>query len=179
ILLQTESSSNSGRPSANIWEEFNSINNGTGKHKGASLLRDIQSKPISPKLIASKKRKLEYSQLSINAYFDAKEAIDKAKEKRANQSLIKWIVSSGISFLAFDNPYFEDYTKALNPSYDPLKRTALATSILDSKAANIIIKVDKELSKIKNLTLCADSWCSGNKVSTYIHTDQSICTTYL
>ncbi|KAF0539387.1 zinc finger bed domain-containing protein 1-like [Gigaspora margarita] len=34
--IQTESSSNSGWPPANIWEEFNSINNGTGKHKGAS-----------------------------------------------------------------------------------------------------------------------------------------------
>ncbi|CAG8834947.1 7227_t:CDS:1, partial [Gigaspora margarita] len=58
----------------------------------------------------------------------------------------------------FNNPYFEDYTKALNPSYDPPKCTALATSILDSKAANIIIKVDKELFKAKNLTLCIKSW---------------------
>ncbi|RIB22904.1 hypothetical protein C2G38_2140003 [Gigaspora rosea] len=104
---------------------------------------------------------------SSNAYFDAKEAIDKAKKKRANQSLIKWIVSSGILFSAFDNPYFEDYTKALNPSYDPPKRTDLTTSILDSEAANIIIKVDKELSKAKNLTLCIDSWCSPLKHSSY------------
>src|SRR6185437_10500332 len=195
-------SSNSGRPPADIWEEFNSINNGAGKHKGAScrycplkwsrgrayemkshlaikckgkvpkeirmkVLRDLQSEPISPESTTSKKRKLEYSQLSVDAYFNAKEAIDQAKEKRANQTLIKWIVSSGISFSAFDNPYFEDYTKALNPSYNPPKRTALSTSILDAEAANIIIKVDKELSKAKNLTLCIDSWCSPLKHSIY------------
>ncbi|CAG8842906.1 43458_t:CDS:1, partial [Gigaspora margarita] len=35
-FIQTESSSNSGWPPADIWEEFNSINNGMGKHKGAS-----------------------------------------------------------------------------------------------------------------------------------------------
>ncbi|CAG8774772.1 14695_t:CDS:2, partial [Gigaspora rosea] len=132
---------NSGRPPADIWEEFNSINNGTEKHKGASckvpkeirmkVLRDIQ-----------------------NAYFDAKEAIDKAKKKRANQSLIKWIVSSGILFSAFDNPYFEDYTKALNPSYDPPKRTDLTTSILDSEAANIIIKV---LEQEHQIFICANN----------------------
>ncbi|KAF0481605.1 zinc finger bed domain-containing protein 1-like [Gigaspora margarita] len=89
--IQTESSSNSGRPPADIWEEFNSINNGAGKHKGASckvpkeirmkVLRDIQSESISPESTASKKRKLEYSQLSVDAYFDVKEAINKAKEK--------------------------------------------------------------------------------------------------
>ncbi|CAG8842270.1 40040_t:CDS:2, partial [Gigaspora margarita] len=58
----------------------------------------------------------------------------------------------------FDNPYFEDYTKALNSIYDPPKYTALATSILDSEIANIIIKVDKELSKAKNLTLYIDNF---------------------
>ncbi|CAG8682843.1 hypothetical protein C2G38_2222447 [Gigaspora rosea] len=35
-FIQTKSLSNSGRPPADIWEEFNSINNSTGKHKGAS-----------------------------------------------------------------------------------------------------------------------------------------------
>ncbi|CAG8837208.1 23571_t:CDS:1, partial [Gigaspora margarita] len=34
--IQTELSSNSGWPLADIWKEFNSINNGVEKHKGAS-----------------------------------------------------------------------------------------------------------------------------------------------
>ncbi|CAG8580268.1 24193_t:CDS:2 [Gigaspora margarita] len=93
--IQTELSNNSSRQlPADIWEEFNTINNGVGKYKGA----------------------------------------------------------------AFDNPYFKDYTKVLNPGYEPLKHTALATSILDTEAANIIIKMDKELSKANNLTLYIDDF---------------------
>ncbi|CAG8610956.1 10440_t:CDS:2 [Scutellospora calospora] len=116
------------------------------------VLRDLQSK--FSKSTTPKKKKSDYSQLFLNAYYDTKEAIDKAKETRANQTLIKWIVCSGISFSAFDNPFFENYTKLLNSGYDPPKHTILASSILDAEAVNIIIKVENELSKAKNLTLC-------------------------
>ncbi|CAG8814818.1 5472_t:CDS:2, partial [Cetraspora pellucida] len=58
----------------------------------------------------------------------------------------------------------QNYTKILNPSYDPPKRTILASSILDSEVANIIIKVENELSKTKNLTLCVDNF------SKFLHT---------
>ncbi|CAG8515676.1 10377_t:CDS:2 [Cetraspora pellucida] len=74
------------------------------------------------------------------------------------------IVCSGILFSAFDNPFFKDYTKILNPGYDPSKRTTLASSILDSEAANIIIKVENELSKAKNLTLCIDTNFNAEKI---------------
>ncbi|CAG8694232.1 23362_t:CDS:2 [Dentiscutata erythropus] len=174
--IQIESSNNSGRPPADVWEEFNTINNGAGKHKGASCrycnqkwsrgrAHEMKSH-LALKCKGNVPREIRLK-LFVDAYYDVKEAINKAKEKRANQSLIKWIVYSGISFSAFDNPYFEDYTKALNLGYNPPKRSALATSILDAEAANIIIKMDKELSKAKNLTLCIDSWCSPLKHSIY------------
>ena len=76
-------------------------------------------------------------------------------------------MSLGISFSAFDNLYFKDYTKILNPGYNSSKRNALASSILDAEAANIILKIEKELSKAKNLTLYIDSWCSPLKHSIY------------
>ncbi|CAG8692829.1 29860_t:CDS:2 [Racocetra persica] len=69
--------------------------------------------------------------------------------------------------ITFNNPFFEDFTRILNPGYDLPKHNALATSILDSEAASVLIKVDKELSKAKNLTLCIDSWCSSLKHSIY------------
>ncbi|CAG8664331.1 9144_t:CDS:2 [Dentiscutata erythropus] len=193
--VQTESSNNSRQPLTDIWEEYDKIDNGARKYKGAScrycdqkwargraydmkshlaikckgkipreiwfkVLQELQSEHVLSELTTSKKRKSVYFQLPVDAYYDTKEAIDKAKETRANQSLVKWIVSSGISFSAFDNPYFEDYTKELNPGYNPPKRAALSTSILDAEAANIIIKIEQELSKAKNLTLCIDGWNS-------------------
>ncbi|CAG8840849.1 33721_t:CDS:2, partial [Gigaspora margarita] len=132
--IQPESSSNSGRLFANIWEKFNSINNGTKKHKGASY------RYCSLKWSRGRAYK-------IKSYLTIKYNGKVPKE-------IQMKVLSDIQ--TFNNPYFENYTKALNPNYDPPKCTALATSILDSEAANIIIKVDKELSKAKNLILCIE-----------------------
>ncbi|CAG8821195.1 19998_t:CDS:2, partial [Gigaspora margarita] len=115
LSIQTESLNNSSRQlPADIWEEFNIINNVVEKHKGVDLLKDLQSES---------------------------ELTTLKKENILN---------------SFDNPYFEDYTKVLNSSYELLKHTALATSILDTEAANIIIKMDKELLKANNLTLCID-----------------------
>ncbi|CAG8794888.1 31792_t:CDS:2, partial [Racocetra persica] len=128
------------------------------------VLRDIQNEDGST---SKKKRKSDYPILTMDVYYNTKEAIDKAKETRANKSLIKWIVCSGISFSTFDSPYFEDFTKLLNPGYNSPKRTTLATSILDVEAANITLKIEKELLKSKNLTLCVDSWCSPLKRSIY------------
>ncbi|CAG8776803.1 15142_t:CDS:1, partial [Racocetra fulgida] len=122
--------------------------------------------PSGSQSVTLKKRK-QNSTLYIDAYFDAKEAIDKDKETKANKSLIKWIVYSGILFSAFDSPYFEDFIKMLNPGYNSPKRTTLATSILDAEAANILLKVEKELFKAKNITLCVDGWSSLLKQSIY------------
>ncbi|RGB23416.1 hypothetical protein C1646_774527 [Rhizophagus diaphanus] len=62
--------------------------------------------------------------------------------------------TSKIPFVAADSPYFEDFTKSLNSGYNPPKRTTLATTHLDGKLANITLKIEKELGKAKNLTLC-------------------------
>ncbi|CAG8661093.1 2994_t:CDS:2, partial [Scutellospora calospora] len=107
--------------------EFNIINNGLGKHKGTSC-----------------------------RYYSCIWVQRKAQEMKSHlvMKCRGRIVYSGISFSAFNNPFFEDYIKLLNPSYDLPKCIILASSILDAEAANIIIKVENELSKAKNLTLC-------------------------
>ncbi|CAG8839447.1 26290_t:CDS:2 [Gigaspora margarita] len=109
-----------GRLLADIWDEYNIINNGRGNHKGGKgrahdmkthfalkckekvpreirikILRDLQSidesaPSGSSKSTILKKQKLDYpSSLSLDAYYNTIEAIDKAKEARANQSLIR------------------------------------------------------------------------------------------
>ncbi|CAG8583884.1 16308_t:CDS:2, partial [Racocetra fulgida] len=78
----------------------------------------------------SKKKKSGYSMLTMDAYYNTKEAIDKTKE---------------------------NFTKILNLGYNSPKRTTLATTILDIEAANITLKIKKELLKSKNLILCIDS----------------------
>ncbi|CAG8672883.1 16350_t:CDS:2, partial [Dentiscutata erythropus] len=175
----SNTSNNGGRPLTDIWDEGRAHDMETHlaiKCKGKvpreiriKVLRDLQSvdESGSSKSTALKKRKSYPSSLSMDTYYNTIEAIDKAKEARANQSLVRWVVSSGISFSAFDNPYFEDFTKILNSEYNSPRRNILALSVLDAEAANIILKIEKELSKAKNLTLCIDSWCSPLKHSIY------------
>ncbi|CAG8564471.1 32807_t:CDS:2, partial [Racocetra persica] len=127
----TQSSYSERRPQEDIWTEFDAIFYRRGKHKEArfKVLQDIQNEDVSIQSGTStskKKRKSGYSMLTIDAYYDTKEAIDKTKE-----------------------------------------RTTLATTILDVEAANIILKIEKELLKSKNLILCIDSWCSPLKRSIY------------
>ncbi|CAG8478702.1 19774_t:CDS:2, partial [Gigaspora margarita] len=108
----------------------------------------------------------EYTECATNNKYTERATNNEYTERNDNEISNDLVSETGSSIQTesssntFNNPYFEDYTKALNPSYNPPKRTALATSILDAEAANIIIKVDKELSKAKNLTLCINSWCS-------------------
>ncbi|CAG8789178.1 3712_t:CDS:2, partial [Dentiscutata erythropus] len=100
-------------------------------------------------------------------YYNTIEAINRAKKARANQSLIRWVVSSGISFSTFDNLYFEDFTKILNLGYNSSRCNTLALLVLDAEVANITLKIKKELFKAKNLTLYIDSWCSPLKHNIY------------
>lgn len=102
----------------------------------------------------SKRRKIdEKVMLPLEAYYDTT-SIDDAKVARANKALIRWFVCSGIPFVAADSPFFEDFTKSLNYAYNLPKRTALSTTHLEAEMANIVLKMEKEFSKGKNLTLC-------------------------
>ncbi|CAB5360220.1 unnamed protein product [Rhizophagus irregularis] len=115
---------------------------------------------------SSKKRKITNNQKTLENYYDI-DKIDEVKSNRADKALIRWFVCSGIPFVAADSPYFEDFTKSLNSGYNPPKRTALATTHLDGELANITLKIEKELGKAKNLTLCVDGWASPLKHSIY------------
>ena len=182
-----------GRPKGDIWQYFDEINNGKGKHKGAACnfcnltwsrrranemkshlamkcrgrvpkdiklyyLREIDNERESLEISSSsKKRKIsnpnQTIQTSLNKFYD-NDKIEEAKSNRADRALVRWFVCSGIPFVAADSPYFEDFTKTLNSGYNPPKRTALSTTHLDGELANITLKIEKELAKAKNLTLC-------------------------
>ena len=121
-------------------------------------LREIDNERESLEISSSsKKRKIsnpnQTIQTSLNKFYD-NDKIEEAKSNRADRALVRWFVCSGIPFVAADSPYFEDFTKTLNSAYNPPKRTALSTTHLDGELANITLKIEKELAKAKNLTLC-------------------------
>ena len=187
---ETSSINVGGRPKGDIWQYFDEINNGKGKHKGATCnfcnstwsrgranemkshlamkckghvpkdvrlnyLRELDnerefSETSSP---SNKKRKISNNQTTLDSFYD-NDKIDEARSNRADKALVRWFVCSGIPFVAADSPYFEDFTKSLNSGYNPPKRTALSTTHLDGELANVTLKIEKELVKAKNLTLC-------------------------
>ena len=123
-----------------------------------NFLREIDNEYESSEIpsTSSKKRKITSNQSTLENYYnnDNNDTIDEVKSNRADKALIRWFVCSGIPFVAADSPYFEDFVKSLNSAYNPPKRTALATTQLDGELANITLKIEKELAKAKNLTLC-------------------------
>ncbi|CAG8633135.1 19879_t:CDS:2 [Cetraspora pellucida] len=63
--------------------------------------------------------------------------------------------------LCFDSPYFEDFTKILNPEYSLSKRTTLATLILNVEAANVLDQepqIFDHASDVKNLINDRQFW---------------------
>ena len=97
--------------------------------------------------------KIPGNQKSLDDFYN-NDKIEEAKSNRADKALIRWFICSGIPFVAADSSYFKDFTKTLNSGYNPPKRTALTTTHLDGELANITLKIEKELAKAKNLTLC-------------------------
>ncbi|CAG8648677.1 12894_t:CDS:2 [Rhizophagus irregularis] len=134
-----------------------------------NFLREIDNERESSEtssISSSKKRKISNNQTTLENFYDD-DKIDEVKSNRADKALIRWFVCSGIPFVAADSPYFDDFTKSLNSGYNPPKRTALATTHLDGELANVTLKIEKELAKAKNLTLCVDGWASPLKHSIY------------
>ncbi|CAG8473157.1 7177_t:CDS:2 [Dentiscutata erythropus] len=102
IMMQFSynTSNNGGWPLIDIWDEYDIIDNGKGNYKGVrkvprkiqfKVLRNLQSieKSGLSKFMTLKKRKFYPSSLSMDTYYNIIKAIDKAKEAKTNQSLIK------------------------------------------------------------------------------------------
>ncbi|GBB91130.1 hypothetical protein RclHR1_18270004 [Rhizophagus clarus] len=113
-----------------------------------NFLREIDNEHESPETLStsSKKQKISNNQTTLENFYDNNK-IDEVKTA--------------------DSPYFDDFTKSLNSGYNPPKRTVLVTTHLDGKLANVTLKIEKELAKAENLTLCVDGWTN---VSNFSHT---------
>ena len=73
---------------------------------------------------------------------------------KITKALLKAFVCCEIPFAIIDNPYFQDFLKLLQPGYMPPHKDALSGSLLDGKIARVIVKMEAELQKTDNLTLC-------------------------
>ncbi|CAG8780544.1 9598_t:CDS:10, partial [Dentiscutata erythropus] len=136
-----------GRPQEDICDKYDVVDNGKGKHRGACC------RYCSTSWARGRAQDIK-SHLALKC---------KERVPRKVQTKLLWDIQISV----FDCIYFKDYTKILNPGYNSPKRTSLASSILDKEAVNITLKIEKELSKSENLTLCVDSWCIPMKHSIY------------
>ena len=86
-------------------------------------------------------------------FHDSSAEIDINKKDKIDQSLIQFFVCCGIPFSTVNHPYFVDFIQSLCFGYNPPKRTALSTTILNKEISTVLTKIKEELKYEENLTL--------------------------
>ena len=99
-----------------------------------------------------KKRAVNKDQKSLEEFFETRVLF---QERKANieTSLIKLFVCCELSWHLIKYPFFVEFVKQLNSSYDPPNRKTLASTLLDNEILRVHIKIYRILEKQNNLTL--------------------------
>jgi len=84
---------------------------------------------------------------------DSSTELDINQTDKIDQALVRFFVCCGIPFSTVDHPYFLDFVKSLCFGYNPPKRTALSTTILNKEITLVLTKIKEELKYEENLTL--------------------------
>jgi hypothetical protein len=79
--------------------------------------------------------------------------VDSRRSDKIDQALIRFFVCCGIPFSTVGHLYFVDFVQSLCFSYNPPKKTALSTTLLNKETSVIFEKINEELKHEENLTL--------------------------
>lgn len=79
--------------------------------------------------------------------------VNSRRSDKIDQALIRFFVCCGIPFSTVGHPYFVDFVQSLCFGYNPPKKTALSTTILNKEISMILEKINVELKHEENLTL--------------------------
>ena len=101
----------------------------------------------------NKKIKRSTDQTSLESFHDVVQPLSQGRVDRINRALIKLFVCCGISFRIVESPFFVDFVKELNASYDPPSREILSGRLFESELGYVNSKINKELDNSDNLTL--------------------------
>lgn len=112
----------------------------------------IEAREKSPENTTGKKRAVNEDQKSLEEFFETRVL---SQERKANieTSLIKLFVCCGLSWRLIEHPFFVEFVKQLNSSYDPPNRKTLASTLLDNEILRVHTKIYRIFEKQNNLTL--------------------------
>jgi hypothetical protein len=79
--------------------------------------------------------------------------VDVVKKDKIDQALIRFFVCCGIPFSTVNHPYFVDFIQSLCFGYNPPKKDALSTTILNKEITLVMKNIQDELKYEENLTL--------------------------
>lgn len=95
---------------------------------------------------------------------DKSPVVDKFSAAKADDLLVKMIVTNCLALIFVDSQTFKDFIKYLNPSYKPPGRTKLSDTMLAELREKVEGNMKKAMTDIKSFSLTLDSWTStGNK----------------
>jgi hypothetical protein len=79
--------------------------------------------------------------------------LDADEIDKIDRALIRFFICCGIPLSIVNHPYFIDFSQSLRFAYNPPKRTALTTTILNREISDVLKKIKEELKYENNLTL--------------------------
>jgi BED zinc finger len=163
-----------GQPESHIWDHFTKASIGSGHYSAkcnycaaswnrgrpealkSHLALFCKEVPINIKgeymeLLATGNTSANRKQKESSNDSSAEMDID--KKDKIDQALIRFFICCGIPFSIVDHPYFVDFVQSLCFGYNPPKRTALSTTILNKEISVVLTKIKQELKYEDNLTL--------------------------
>lgn len=163
-----------GRPESHVWDHFTKESLGSGHYSAKCHYCATSWSKGKPETLKSHlalycnhvplNTKTEYMEMlargntSVNrkqqtSSNNSSAEIDIDKKDKIDQSLVRWFVCCGIPFSIVDHPYFVDFIENFCFGYNPPKRTALSTTILNKEISVVLSKIKQELKYEENLTL--------------------------
>ena len=120
-----------------------------------TFVREYQEKLADNKTSRGKKRKGFKGQIYLDEYHDSDKPLPQGRIDRIERALIKFFICCGVSFRVVESPFFIDFLKELNSSYNLPSRDTLTNRLLKRELGYVNLKVSKELDSTENLTLGA------------------------
>ena len=117
------------------------------------IVRKYLNKILEREDKVNKKRKIVGSnQLNITDYHDSTKIPD-SRVTRINRALAKFFVACGISFRIVEHPFFINFVKELNSSYELPTREFLSDQLLERELSMVNSTVTSVIENGANLTL--------------------------
>jgi len=99
---------------------------------------------------------------SMNSFLDR--GIGYSESHELDLLLLRWFATSGIPYLAAENPFFKQFISVLRPKYTPPGRIRLSDKLLKEEYEKVKDVILKEIEESEVNCMVADGWTDASTI---------------